>query len=576
MKMLRLALLFLLAATITSAQDAKQYAIMIESKIDDTGFAPQVILSWQNDTTASRYVIYRRLYEVDKFEKIAEVSGGANTFSDLDPMYGQIAEYKVEKVFSYDKEQISTYAYKALSWDANLVRKELRTLLILVDNTLAFSISSKLEMYRKEIEKQGWMSIVKYVPRVESFNAKAVLNNKEMIKAVYEQTPNMAAILILGRVAVPYSGNTAPDGHGDDNPLPHKGAYPADVFYGDLDTRDWTDNKISNDKSAFPRQHNYINDGKWDDSNIPSKVELAVGRVDFFDLPFFEESEAEMINNYLQKDIDYRSGVLNADNDGILYDGFESRQAGYAADGWNNLTALYGRDNVVEMRIREEIIKNSYEMVYANANGGIDNISDAIYSGEIAEKGYKGIHNMIFGSYNVDWDSESNLLRSIIASKPIALTSVWATRPFWTYFKLGLGETFGEALLSTQNNRSEYIYPSVVYNGGVHIALLGDPTLSLINENVLDSVVRIYKNDKLVSINVYIKDETRIYGYQIRAQQKVVKTIYFNESTDADFIIDLTDIDSSFENIPYIVRPIIQVENKSGRFLYLGNGEYIE
>lgn len=576
MKMLRLALLFLLAATITSAQDAKQYAIMIESKIDDTGFAPQVILSWQNDTTASRYVIYRRLYEVDKFEKIAEVSGGANTFSDLDPMYGQIAEYKVEKVFSYDKEQISTYAYKALSWDANLVRKELRTLLILVDNTLAFSISSKLEMYRKEIEKQGWMSIVKYVPRVESFNAKAVLNNKEMIKAAYEQTPNMAAILILGRVAVPYSGNTAPDGHGDDNPLPHKGAYPADVFYGDLDTRDWTDNKISNDKSAFPRQHNYINDGKWDDSNIPSKVELAVGRVDFFDLPFFEESEAEMINNYLQKDIDYRSGVLNADNDGILYDGFESRQAGYAADGWNNLTALYGRDNVVEMRIREEIIKNSYEMVYANANGGIDNISDAIYSGEIAEKGYKGIHNMIFGSYNVDWDSESNLLRSIIASKPIALTSVWATRPFWTYFKLGLGETFGEALLSTQNNRSEYIYPSVVYNGGVHIALLGDPTLSLINENVLDSVVRIYKNDKLVSINVYIKDETRIYGYQIRAQQKVVKTIYFNESTDADFIIDLTDIDSSFENIPYIVRPIIQVENKSGRFLYLGNGEYIE
>ncbi|PKL80407.1 MAG: hypothetical protein CVV25_04565 [Ignavibacteriae bacterium HGW-Ignavibacteriae-4] len=576
MKMLRLALLFLLVATITSAQDAKQFAIMIESKIDDTGFAPQVVLSWQNDTTASRYVVYKRLYEVDKFEKLAEVSGGANTFSDLDPMYGKVAEYKVEKVFSDGKQLISTYAYKALAWDANLVSEDWKTLLILVDNTLAFSISSKLEMYRREIEKQGWRAIYKYVPRVESFNAKAVLNNKEMIKAVYKQTPNLKAILILGRVAIPYSGNTAPDGHGDDNPLPHKGAYPADVFYGDLDTRDWTDNKVSNDKSAFPRQHNYINDGKWDDSNIPSKVELAVGRVDFFDLPFFKESEAEMINNYLQKDIDYRSGVMKADNDAILYDGFDSRQAGYAADGWNNLTSLYGRDNVVEMRVREEIIKNSYEMVYANANGGIDNISDAIYSGEIAEKGYKGIHNMIFGSYNVDWDSESNLLRSIIASKPMALTSVWATRPFWTYFKLGLGETFGEALLSTQNNRSEYVYPSVVYNGGVHIALMGDPTLSLINENVLDSVVRIYENDKLVSINVNIKEETRIYGYQILALQKVVKTILFNESKDAGFIIDLTDIDSSFENRPYIVRPIIKIENKSGRFLYLGNGKVIQ
>ena len=576
MKMLRLALLFLLVATITSAQDAKQFAIMIESKIDDTGFAPQVILSWQNDTTASRYVVYRRLYEVGKFEKLAEVSGGANTFSDLDPLYGKIAEYKVEKEFSYDKELISTYAYKALAWDANLVSEDWKTLLILVDNTLAFSISTKLEMYKKEIEKQGWRSIVKYVPRVESFNAKAVLNNKEMIKAVYEQTPNLKAILILGRVAVPYSGNTAPDGHGDDNPLPHKGAYPADVFYGDLDTRDWTDNKISNDKSAFPRQHNYVNDGKWDDSYIPNKVELAVGRVDFFDLPFFKESEAEMINNYLQKDIDYRNGNMKADNDAILYDGFDSRQAGYAADGWNNLTSLYGRDNVVEMRIREEIIKNSYDMVYANANGGIDNISDAIYSGEIAEKGYKGIHNMIFGSYNVDWDSESNLLRSIIASKPMALTSVWATRPFWTYFKLGLGETFGEALLSTQNNRSEYVYPSVVYNGGVHIALMGDPTLSLINENAIDSAVRIFENDKLVAVDININGESKIYGYQLISRLKIITTHYFDEFTNDKFTIDLTDYDQSDLSWFYMVRPILQVENKSGRFLYLGNGKVIQ
>lgn len=576
MKMLRLVLLFLFAFGFTSAQDAKQFAIMIESEIDDTGFAPQVVLSWQNDTTASRYLIYKRIYETGTFEKIAEVSGGANTFSDLDPFYGKVSEYKVEKVFSDGKQLVSTYAYKALAWDVNLVSEDWRTLLILVDNTLAFPIASKLEMYRKEIEKQGWRSIVKYVPRVEDFNAKAVLSNKEMIKAVYEQTPNMTAILILGRVAVPYSGNTAPDGHGDDNPLPHKGAYPADVFYGDLDTRDWTDNKVSNDKSAFPRQHNYINDGKWDDSYIPNRAELAVGRVDFFDLPFFEESEVEMIINYLQKDIDYRSGMMKADNDAILYDGFDSRQAGYAADGWNNLTSLYGRDNVVEMRIREEIIKNSYELVYANANGGIDNISDAIYSGEIAEKGYKGIHNMIFGSYNVDWDSESNLLRSIIASKPMALTSIWATRPFWTYFKLGLGETFGQALLSTQNNRSEYIYPSVVYNGGVHIALMGDPTLSMINESPLDTAFRITDGSKIIGFSVKVKKGAEIYGYQLLINRNAVITHYFDESINVDFTIDSDGLNQSDINSTRIIRPIIKIENKSGRFLYLGNGVYIE
>lgn len=574
--MLRLVLLFLFSVGITWAQDAKQYSVMIETKIDDTGFAPQVVLSWQNDTTAVRYVIYKRPYESGTFEKVAEVSGGANNFSDLEPWYGKIAEYKVEKVFRNDDELISTYAYKALSWDANLVRKELRTVLILVDNTLTHSIMNKLALYRKEIEKQGWRSIVKYVPKVETFNAKAVLSNKEMIKAIYDKTPSMDAILILGRVAVPYSGNTAPDGHGDDNPLPHKGAYPADVFYGDLDTRDWTDSITSNDKSAFPRQYNYINDGKWDQSFIPNKVELAVGRVDFFDLPFFEESEAEMINNYLQKDIDYRNGVLKADNDAILYDGFDSRQAGYAADGWNNLTALYGRDNVVEMGVRDELPKNSYEMVYANANGGFDNISDAIYSGDIAKIGYKGIHNMLFGSYNVDWDSESNLLRSVIASKPMGLTAVWATRPFWTYFKLGLGETFGEALLSTQNNRSEYVYPSVIYNGGVHIALMGDPTLSLINETVIESANYVRENNETTGVSVKLKQDSKLYGYLLISNYKVIKTQYFDESKSDDFIINLDGIVDINKYPPYIVRPIIKIENKSGRFLYLGNGEYIE
>ena len=254
MKMLRLILLFLFVFCVTSAQDAKQYSVMIETIIDDTGFAPQVVLSWQNDTTANRYVIYKRLYETGKFDKIAEVSGGANTFSDLDPFYNQITEYKVEKIFSDDGELLSTSAYKALAWDVDLVKKDLRLLLIIVDNSLINNIKDKLYTYIAVLEKQGWKAIVRYVPRVEKFNAKAVLSNKAMIKSIYESNNSLESILIIGKVAVPYSGNIAPDGHGDDNPLPHKGAYPSDVFYGDLDTRDWTDNEVTNDKSAFPRR----------------------------------------------------------------------------------------------------------------------------------------------------------------------------------------------------------------------------------------------------------------------------------------------------------------------------------
>lgn len=577
--MLRLSLLFLLFGTILQAQDAKTYAIMIETKIDDTGFAPQVVISWQNDTLATRYVISKRKYETGEFEKIAEISGGANIFSDLDVDYGQITEYEIEKVFSYDNQLLSTISYKAISWDVDLVEKETKSILILIDYIVYDKIKEKLNNYISVINREGWNAIVKQVPRVEKFNPKAVLSNREMILAINKSEKNLKSVLILGRVAVPYSGNIAPDGHGDNNSFPHKGAYPTDAFYADFDKRDWTDTSASNVKSAMVRQHNVVNDGKWDQSFIPNKVELAIGRVDLYDLDFFEENETELLNRYLDKNIAYRTGKLKADNRAIIYDGFDSRQAGYAADGWNNLTALYGRDNVVEKRVKEELPKNSYEMVYANAEGAFENIFDAIYVEDIAKTGYKAIHSMIFGSYNVDWDSPNNLLRGVIASEPMGLTAVWGTRPFWTYYKLGLGETFGEALVSTQNNRSEYSYPSTIYNGGVHIALMGDPTLKLINDAPILSAGFLTESHIPNVISIRVKNDFEIYGYQIllldsNKKYQVYETRRFDEPRKSEFTVSFNgkDIGSEYSTEGAIIRPIIYVENLSGRFMYLGNG----
>ena len=576
--MLRLSLLFLFISSSIFAQDAKTLAVMIETEISDEGFAPQIIVSWQNDSLATKYIVSKREYETGKFEKIAELSGGANTFSDLDFDYNKVTEYEVEKVYSFNEQLLSTKSYKAVSWDADLTENGSKTILILIEINKYKGISAKLNEYRSVLRKEGWIVITKQVPRVEDFNPKAVLSNRELIKAIWKESQNLTTVLLLGRVAVPYSGNIAPDGHGDNNGLPHKGAYPTDAFYADMDTRDWTDTSESNKNSAFPRQHNVVNDGKWDQSFIPGKVELAIGRVDFYNLDFFEESETELINRYLTKNIEYRTGILKADNDAILYDGFDGRQRGYAADGWNNLTALYGRDNVTEMRVREELPVNSYEMVYANAEGGFDNIYDAIYAIDVARDGYNGIHNMIFGSYNVDWGSPNNLLRSLIASEPMGLTVVWVTRPFWTYYKLGLGETFGEALVSTQNNRFEYDYPSVSYKGGVHVALIGDPTLKLINELPLDSASFIYDNDdeNITGIRIKLKDNESIVGYQLMFNNEVHSTEFFEEEKEGEFTYDLPNAISKNEIWWPILRPIVKISNQSGRFNFLGSGVYIQ
>jgi hypothetical protein len=119
------------------------------------------------------------------------------------------------------------------------------------------------------------------------------------------------------------------------------------------------------------------------------------------------------------------------------------------------------------------------------------------------------------------------------------------------------------------------VYPSASYNGGVHIALMGDPTLSLINENAIDSIVKYSDYQVKHGLSVYLKEGAEIYGLQLFSKSKAIYINYYNQTVDFDFLIDLKNIESSYENTPYMLRPIIMVENKSGRFLYTGNGVII-
>jgi len=41
---------------------------------------------------------------------------------------------------------------------------------------------------------------------------------------------NVKAVFLLGQIPLPYSGYLNPDGHSD-----HKGAWPADAYYADMD-----------------------------------------------------------------------------------------------------------------------------------------------------------------------------------------------------------------------------------------------------------------------------------------------------------------------------------------------------
>ncbi|MBF0246189.1 MAG: fibronectin type III domain-containing protein, partial [Planctomycetes bacterium] len=78
-----------------------------------------------------------------------------------------------------------------------------------------------------------------------------------------------------------------------------------------------------------------------------------------------------------------------------------------------------------------------------------------------------------------DWDTSDNYMRSILAARGHALITAWAGRPHWFFHPLGLGATFGDcARISQNNSRADYA-PAGTSARGVHMALLGDPTLRM-------------------------------------------------------------------------------------------------
>jgi hypothetical protein len=149
------------------------------------------------------------------------------------------------------------------------------TLLLLVDSTIADSLEPSLFRLMKDISGDGWA-----VKRFDVSRFDTVSLLKQLIVDTYNGTNDLKALLLFGHIPVPYSGELNPDGHPE-----HLGAWPADVYYGDMDG-DYTDYNVYNTSAARPENWNVPFDGKFDNTVMPSDVELQVGRVDLFQSSF--------------------------------------------------------------------------------------------------------------------------------------------------------------------------------------------------------------------------------------------------------------------------------------------------
>src|ERR1043166_5725979 len=100
-----------------------------------------------------------------------------------------------------------------------------------------------------------------------------------------------------------------------------------------------------------------------------------------------------------------------------------------------------------------------------------------VWSSDLVNGNAKAVFFMMFGSWPGEWDSTDNIMRSALATPSMGLTCSWAGRPHWYYHHMALGEPIGYCARLTQNNNGLYQNQVNQNLRGIHIALMGDPTL---------------------------------------------------------------------------------------------------
>lgn len=430
---------------------------------------PQIELKWPADSKASSYSIFRKSPAAPSWgDERAGADPKENRYVDGDVQAGITYEYKVVKTGKAGDKEFRGTGYLLAGIEVPLADRRGKVVLV-VDASQAAALAEPLRRLERDLRGDGWI-----VVRHDVAPASTPVEVKAKIKAAWEaDREGVRSVFLLGHVPVPYSGDFNPDGHPD-----HRGAWPADAYYGDMDG-EWPDQAVDTSKASRAENKNVPGDGKFDPTFIPSDLELAVGRVDLSRMPAFGKSETELLQRYLDKDHAYRHRVLEVERRGLICDKFgDFRGEAFSSSGWRNFAPLVGDSKIQAADWFTTLGAGSYLVAQGSGAGGFQSCAGVGTTADFAAKPTRAVFTILFGSYFGDWDSRDNLLRAPLAAESHGLAAVWAGRPHWYLHPMALGETIGHAARLTQNNRGLYV-PTGGFPHAVHVALMGDPTLRL-------------------------------------------------------------------------------------------------
>ncbi len=467
MRLLSTLLVFSLCYTVLQAQSSKDATVPLVATF--TLSPATVTLNWPNPDSANILVQRRTKGQGSNswVQIINETNSKSTTLTDNNLVAGQIYEYYIKRTMG----SLNAYGYAHVALNANPVNTRGK-ILIFVDSTTADALGVELVRLKNDMRGDGWWPIP-----FHTGPSSTVQSIKNQIIASYNADPtNVKAVLMLGSVPIPYSGNAAWDGHGD-----HQGAWPSDAYYADINGN-WTDATVNNITPSRMANVNIPGDGKFDQSYLPSVAELQIGRVDFrrINAPAFGAADQiGLMKRYLDKDHNWRIGAYTVENKALVDDnfGYFSGEA-FASNGYRNAYPLVGEANIVATDFFDGTESQSYLLGYGCGGGNYNGAGGVGSSSNFATDSVNIVFSNLFGSYFGDWDYESDpFMPSALASRGGILTCSWAGRPHGFNQALASGETIGYCNKETMNAQFNASYVAAFGKGGAHVALLGDPTL---------------------------------------------------------------------------------------------------
>ena len=464
---------FCMITSLLWAQQPKDFVLPV--KVTVAGETNQIQLSWPQQTQAVQIQVKRKTVHLqsysDTFQVLATIVNPAAAtstgYTDFQTTPGILYEYSVDVTLTGTNPNTkSNYVFGGLQVPAF---DRPGSILLLIDSNFIQTLQPEINRLQTDLESEGWNVHRMYASR--STDPLVVKQVRSRIREQWLNDPAIWQVFIIGHVPVPYSGGIYPDGHSN-----HLGAWPDDAYYGDLNGIYTDTGTVQNSSPARPEILNNPGDGKMDQS-LFQNVQLAVGRVDFYNLPVFGMSELDLLRRYLNKNHAYRNGQISIPVRAFIDDNFASYSEAFSQGAWKSFAPVVGYDSIQIGQYETDLITGSGSLYsYGCGPGAFFSAQGIVTSSDFVTQQHKTVFTQLFGSYFGDWDSQNNLMRAALASSGSILTCAWGGRPHWFMHHMGLGYPIGYSLLLTQNNKGAY--KNIGYGRNmVHIALMGDPSL---------------------------------------------------------------------------------------------------